>query len=151
CKCQEQFISLLKSLGKIVERVFVVFSLFPSHTWLHLISGAKRETEKVHKEFDIVIENIIKNKITRIKNKEDKSQTVDLLSILLNIVEDHGAYEYPVTINSVKAIVFVSVHFIFYFLFVIFLLFIILLGVRTICDMIIIYYIYIHSRACIII
>ncbi|XP_057726677.1 desmethyl-deoxy-podophyllotoxin synthase-like [Arachis stenosperma] len=109
CKYQEEFISLLKSLGKIVERVFVVFSLFPSHTWLHCISGVKNEAEKVHKQFDIVIENIIKDKIKRMKNNEDdeeKSDKVDLLSILLNIVEDHGAYEYPMTTNNVKAIIF---------------------------------------------
>ncbi|MED6114797.1 hypothetical protein PIB30_083892 [Stylosanthes scabra] len=106
CKDQEEFISLLKKLGNIVERIFVVFSLFPSHMWLHFISGAKREAEKVHKEFDIVIENIIKEKIKRMKNGGDESETEDLLSILLNIVEDHGAYEYPVTINSAKAIVF---------------------------------------------
>ncbi|MED6207471.1 hypothetical protein PIB30_036146 [Stylosanthes scabra] len=107
CKDQEEFISLLKKLGNIVERVFVVFSLFPSHTWLHFISGAKREAEKVHKEFDVVIENIIKEKIKRMKNGgDDESETEDLLSILLNIVKDRGAYEYPVTINSVKAIVF---------------------------------------------
>ncbi|MED6211861.1 hypothetical protein PIB30_077643 [Stylosanthes scabra] len=108
CKDEEEFILLLKNLGKIAERLFVVFSLFPSHTWLHLISRTQYEAEKLHKEFDMIVENIIGEKLKKKRNSggDESNKVEDLLSILLNLVEDHGALEYPLTMDNVKAIVF---------------------------------------------
>ncbi|KAL1307339.1 tabersonine 16-hydroxylase-like [Arachis ipaensis] len=106
CKDEEEFVLLLKNLGKIAERLFVVFTLFPSYTWLHLISRVQYEAEKLHKEFDMIVENIIGEKVKR-RNGSDKSNNEEnLLSILLNLVEDHEAFEYPLTMDNVKAIIF---------------------------------------------
>ncbi|XLR36897.1 hypothetical protein S83_021557, partial [Arachis hypogaea] len=105
CKDEEEFVLLLKNLGKIAERLFVVFTLFPSYTWLHLISRVQYEAEKLHKEFDMIVENIIGEKVKR-RNGSDKSNEENLLSILLNLVEDHEAFEYPLTMDNVKAIIF---------------------------------------------
>ncbi|QHN91977.1 Tabersonine 16-hydroxylase [Arachis hypogaea] len=109
CKDEQEFILLMKNLGKIAERLFVIFDLFPSYTWLHLISGVQYEAEKLHKEFDMIIENIIRDKVRNKRNGgSDESKVEDLLSILLNLVEDPGAFafESPLTMNNVKAIIF---------------------------------------------
>ncbi|MED6207470.1 hypothetical protein PIB30_036145 [Stylosanthes scabra] len=110
CKDQEEFILLMKKLGKVSQRLFVVFELFPSYTWLHRISRVRSEAEKLHKEFDVIIENIIGEKLKKKRNggsgDESNNKVDDLLSILLNLVEDHGALEFPLTMDNVKAVVF---------------------------------------------
>lgn len=102
CKDQEEFISLIKKLMKLAEGL-VVFDLFPSHKWLHMISGEKPKLEELHRKFDMIIGNII-------REAEEKSGEVEvdsLLSVLLNI-KNHEALEYPLTINNIKAVMLVS-------------------------------------------
>ena len=105
CKDQEEFISLIKKLVRVAEG-FVVFDLFPSQKWLHVISGAKPKLEKLHKRFDMIIEKIIREAVA----KSGEAEVEGLLSVLLNI-KVHGALEYPLTINNVKAVIFVCICF----------------------------------------
>ncbi|KOM47170.1 hypothetical protein LR48_Vigan07g087400 [Vigna angularis] len=98
CKDQEEFISLVKKLVKISEHL-AIFYLFPSHKWLHVISGEKPRLEKLHKKYDVIIENII----TEAEKNIGEVEVNSLLSVLLNM-KNQGALEYPLTIDNIKAV-----------------------------------------------
>lgn len=103
CKGQEEFISVVKKLVKLSEGV-VIFDLFPSHKWIHVISGEKPRLEELHRKYDVIIGNIIREAEKNIGEVEVNS----LLSVLLNI-KNEGALEYPLTIDNIKAVMLVSV------------------------------------------
>ncbi|XP_017428600.1 desmethyl-deoxy-podophyllotoxin synthase [Vigna angularis] len=96
CKDQKEFISFVKKLIKMVERL-AIFDLFPSHKWLHVISWEKLKLEKLHRKFDVIIGNII----TEAEKIIDEVNS--LLSVLLNL-KNQGALEYPLTIDNIKAV-----------------------------------------------
>ncbi|KAL5125208.1 Premnaspirodiene oxygenase [Glycine soja] len=98
CKDQEDFISLVKKLLKLVERLFV-FDIFPSHKWLHVISGEISKLEELQREYDMIIGNIIR----KAEKKTGEVEVDSLLSVLLNI-KNHDVLEYPLTIDNIKAV-----------------------------------------------
>ncbi|RDY12970.1 Premnaspirodiene oxygenase, partial [Mucuna pruriens] len=98
CKDQEDFISLIKKLVRLAEGL-VVFDLFPSHKWIHVISGEKPKLEELHRKFDVIIGNIIREA----EKKSGKVEVDSLLSVLLNI-KNHEALEHPLTIDNIKAV-----------------------------------------------
>ncbi|XP_014504498.1 cytochrome P450 71D7-like [Vigna radiata var. radiata] len=98
CKDQEEFISLVKKLVKIAESL-VILHLFPSHKWLHVIGGQKPKLEELHRKYDEIIGNIIRETEKNIGDVEGNS----LLSVLLN-VRNQGSLEYPLTIDNIKAV-----------------------------------------------
>ncbi|WVY91027.1 hypothetical protein V8G54_036541 [Vigna mungo] len=98
CKDQQEFISLIKKLVKMVESL-AIFDLFPSQKWLHVISGEKPRLEKFHKKYDVIIGNII----TEAKKIIDEVEVNSLLSVLLNL-KNQGGLEYPLTIDNIKAV-----------------------------------------------
>lgn len=105
CKDQQEFISLIKKLVTLAEG-FVVIDLFPSQKWLHLISGMKPKLEELHRKFDNIIENIIKEAVTK---KGNDGETIEsFLSVLLRIKDHDEALEYPLTIDNIKAVILVS-------------------------------------------
>ncbi|XP_027368610.1 premnaspirodiene oxygenase-like [Abrus precatorius] len=99
CKDQEEFISLVKKLVKL-SKGLIVLDFFPSQKWLHLISGVKPRLEKLHRKFDIIFENIIREAV----QKPGEVEVEALLNVLLNI-KDHEALECPLTINNIKAVI----------------------------------------------
>ncbi|KAJ1410779.1 Cytochrome P450 [Sesbania bispinosa] len=106
CKDQQVFISLIKKLVRMAEGL-IVLDLFPSQKWLHLISGTKPKLEELHRNFDIILENIIREVVTEKGSEGD--QVEGLLSVLLNIKDYDDALEYPLTIDNIKAVIFVSI------------------------------------------
>ncbi|KAJ1410778.1 Cytochrome P450 [Sesbania bispinosa] len=107
CKDQQEFISLTKKLVRMAEG-FIVFDLFPSQKWLHLISGMKPKLEELHRNFDMIIENIIREVVTEKGSEGD--QVEGLLSVLLNIKDYDDALEYPLTIDNIKAVILHLLH-----------------------------------------
>ncbi|QCE01202.1 flavonoid 3'-monooxygenase [Vigna unguiculata] len=98
CKDQEEFISIVKKLVKMAESL-VILDLFPSHKWLHKLSGQQPKLEELHKQYDVIIGNIISEAEQKIGEVEVNS----LLSVLLN-VRNQGSLEYPLTIDNIKAV-----------------------------------------------
>ncbi|KAK7268242.1 hypothetical protein RIF29_20937 [Crotalaria pallida] len=103
CKDQDEFISLIKKLVKVAES-FIILDLFPSQKWLHLLSGMKPKLEELHKKFDMILDNIIGEAMEKSGEVEVEAESESLLSVLLNI-KDHGALEFPLTTNNVKAVI----------------------------------------------
>ncbi|CAL0317438.1 unnamed protein product [Lupinus luteus] len=98
CKDQDAFISLMRKLVILAEG-FIIMDLFPSQKWLHVISGMKPKLEKMHKQFDMIFDNIIAE-----VEKTGEVETESLLSVLLNI-KDHQHLGFPFTINNIKAVI----------------------------------------------
>lgn len=106
CKDQQEFISLTKKLVTMAEG-FVVFDLFPSLKWLHLVSGMRPKLEELHKRFDVIIENIMREALAT-KTTGDEGEVEGLLSVLLRIKDHNEALEYPLTNDNIKAVLLVS-------------------------------------------
>lgn len=105
CKDQQEFILLIKKLVKIAEG-FIIIDLFPSQKWLHVISGMKPKLEELHRKFDSIIENIIKEAVM---TKKVEGETIEgFLSVLLRIKDHDEALECPLTIDNIKAVILVS-------------------------------------------
>ena len=103
CKDQEVYISVIKESMRLAES-FGVTNLFPSQKWLHVISGVMHKLKEMHRTSDMVLENII----TAATAKTDGDGS--LLSVLLNL-KDHGAPEFRLTMNNIKAVLQVSLYF----------------------------------------
>lgn len=110
CKDQEAYVFFIKKSMRLAES-FSVTNLFPSQRWLHVVTGMMHKLKEIHRNNDIVLENIISEATT--KTGGDGS----LLFVLLNL-KDHGAPEFNLTINNVKAVIQVSLcFFLLYFMF----------------------------------
>ncbi|KAM7501065.1 hypothetical protein LguiA_025479 [Lonicera macranthoides] len=105
CKDQDAMIKVIEvaiSLGG----GFDVADLFPSVKILHVISGTKPKLEKLHREMDQILNNIIddhRNKLASPKKGEEDDYE-DLLDILLRLKES-GNLEFPITANNIKAVI----------------------------------------------
>ncbi|XP_057485896.1 cytochrome P450 71D9-like [Actinidia eriantha] len=97
---QEAFISIVQESTKIAGG-FNIADIYPSAEWLHLITGTKSKLEKLHKEADRIMGNMInEHKVRREKGREYE----DLVDALLQHHE-RGANEFSLTINNIKAVI----------------------------------------------
>lgn len=84
--------------------------LFPSQKWLHRISGLKSKILKVHKEADVILENIInehqENRANGMKGNSEFGGE-DLVDVLLRVMES-GELGTAITNNNIKAVILVS-------------------------------------------
>jgi flavonoid 6-hydroxylase len=105
CKDNQKFISVVKE-SVAVAGGFELGDLFPSYKWLQNISGLKHKLEKLHKQADKIMQNIIDDHREANKSKvnEDEGEKVeeDLVDVLLN--------QDCLSDNSVKAVILVSMH-----------------------------------------
>ncbi|WJX10479.1 hypothetical protein P8452_01197 [Trifolium repens] len=104
CKGTEQLVSLAK--GESVAGGFDIAELFPSVKWLPLVSGLRPKLERLHREIDQILEDII------IEHKEAKSKVgegevgEDLVDVLLKFQNgNHNDQDICLTDNNIKAII----------------------------------------------
>ncbi|XP_059669699.1 desmethyl-deoxy-podophyllotoxin synthase-like [Cornus florida] len=104
CKDQEAFLSLVKEINKLAAG-FDVADLFPSVKLLHLITGLRPKVEKIHREIDKILDNIIDDhKAKKVAAKiHDVEADDDLVDVLVKIQEFHDP-EFLLTINNIKAV-----------------------------------------------
>ncbi|EEF30086.1 cytochrome P450 726A27 [Ricinus communis] len=100
-KCRSEK-DLLRCIDGIFEEagVFNLADAFPSFTLLPVITGAKFRLEKLHRETDKILEDILREHIAS-KAASDKD-TRNLLHVLLDLQES-GNLEVPITNDSIKA------------------------------------------------
>ncbi|KAL2495490.1 Cytochrome [Forsythia ovata] len=106
CKNQEELLPLLNEFASSAGG-FDAADLFPSLKILQDISGLKSKLTKLHYKIDQVFNNIIEAHNERLANKEKfngQSGEEDLVDVLLRLKET-GGLEFPITINSIKAII----------------------------------------------
>ncbi|CAJ2639987.1 unnamed protein product [Trifolium pratense] len=99
---KEKFRKFMKDLSKIAAG-FSLADLYPSIGTLPVLTGLRRKIEKIHRETDKILENIIRSH--REKNLETKAEEEtgeDLVDVLLKLQKD-GDLEHPLSDNVVKA------------------------------------------------
>ncbi|KAK0600296.1 hypothetical protein LWI29_013493 [Acer saccharum] len=108
CKDQEKYLSLLEDTLKLADG-FHIADLFPSiEGFLQWITGIKSKLEKMHKEADQILENIIN------EHRRDKEATLmehgkhekneDLVDVLLK-VQENGDAGLRLTTDNIKAVI----------------------------------------------
>ncbi|XP_061374490.1 cytochrome P450 71D8-like [Gastrolobium bilobum] len=103
---QDEFISLTK---KIIASAggFDLADLFPSMKPIHFITGVKPKLEKLHKQVDKILENIVtehKKKQRRAIEGRVEVQEEDLVDVLLRI-QKSGNLEIQITTANIKAVI----------------------------------------------
>ncbi|KAF5479046.1 hypothetical protein F2P56_005551 [Juglans regia] len=105
-KCQEQetFISVAKEAFE-VGGGFNIADVFPSFHLLHLISGVRTKLERLHREADRIMENIINEHKAQARTKAAEDATAeDLVDVLLKF-QEHGDSEFSLTTDNIKAVI----------------------------------------------
>lgn len=88
-KTKEAFITLVKENLEVAGG-FSVSDVFPSHKFLHVVSGLRPKLEKIHQKMDKMLENIVnEHKVREAMTKTGKGKADDLVDVLLNLPE-HG-------------------------------------------------------------
>ena len=109
CKDQEKFISFVKEATTIAGG-FDIGDLFPSSKWLQLVSRLRPKLERLQRQTDQILENIINDhKEAMSKAKEGYGGSdEDLVDVLLKF-EDGNATSQDIclTKNNIKAIILV--------------------------------------------
>ncbi|KAI5660806.1 hypothetical protein M9H77_20129 [Catharanthus roseus] len=109
-KNTEEFIRLLDQLTVAVAEPNIA-DMFPSINFLKLISRSKYKIEKIHKNFDAIVQTILNHHKDRLANhkssshEENGEQNKDLVDVLLNI-QQRGDFDTPLGDRSVKAVIF---------------------------------------------
>ncbi|KAJ1441267.1 Cytochrome P450 [Sesbania bispinosa] len=104
CKDQEKFISVVRKALKVGSG-FDLGDLFPSSTWLQVITGVRPKLERLHKQADQIIENIInEHKEAESKDTDEESEAEDLVDVLIKY-EDGSNQDFSLTKNNIKAII----------------------------------------------
>ncbi|KAM7502681.1 hypothetical protein LguiB_001585 [Lonicera macranthoides] len=110
CKDQDALIKLIQGSISLAGG-FDVADLFPSVKFLRVISGMKPKLEKLHREIDQILNNIIDDHLKTLASTkmEEEKHHEDLLDILLRLKES-GNLEFPITSNNMKAVMLVSIY-----------------------------------------
>ncbi|ONI13691.1 hypothetical protein PRUPE_4G238600 [Prunus persica] len=104
---QEKFIYIVKEFVKAASG-FALADIFPSVSLLHLLSRMRPKLERLHKEADKIMGNIIKEhqrNVVNTKSGEGEADE-DLVDVLLKF-HDHGnELEFSLTTENIKAVIF---------------------------------------------
>lgn len=107
---QDEFVSLTEEISRL-SGGFALAEAFPSLNFIHVITGLKAKLLKVHGEADKILENLINDHRERKKNTKSESSSSgedDLVDVLLRVQETESL-GFPVTTNSIKAVIWVSI------------------------------------------
>ncbi|CAI0450218.1 unnamed protein product [Linum tenue] len=87
---------------------FAVSDLFPSVKFLPALTGFRSRLTELHLAADGMLEDIIDEHKARRRNTAaaaDRNYSEDLVDVFLNLQEDGGELEFPLTIESIKAVI----------------------------------------------
>ncbi|KAL9690483.1 hypothetical protein QQ045_010882 [Rhodiola kirilowii] len=129
-KYQEEYIAIVMESSKAVG--LAVCNMYPSSKILPLITGFRYKLEKLHREADKILENIIVShiKAKSLRSSVDANAKEGLLDILLRIQET-GNLEIPLTRDNIKSVIAVSHDFLTACSEISFLLLLLLLGAHV--------------------
>ncbi|KAH0764465.1 hypothetical protein KY285_000336 [Solanum tuberosum] len=108
--CRSAFGEVLKEKNKLIELVkeasrlmegFDVADLFPSLKFLHVLCGMKGKIMDAHHALDAILENIINE-----HKNNGELEGEGLLVALLRLMKE-GGFQFPITKNNIKAIIFI--------------------------------------------
>ncbi|KAJ7963656.1 Cytochrome P450 [Quillaja saponaria] len=101
----QAFVSTLETAIQLAAG-FCIADLYPSIKVLQVITGIKPKLEKIHKKFDKILDNIIKDyKESKLMNNSSTGEAEEnLLGVLLKFQAKKDP-ELPLTDNNVKAVI----------------------------------------------
>ncbi|XP_077215559.1 desmethyl-deoxy-podophyllotoxin synthase-like [Tasmannia lanceolata] len=101
----ERFISALKEALEFAAG-FNVADFFPYLKFVSVITGTKYRLERLHQEFDGVLNDIIKEHKDSKKRKTDQQdyEAEDLVHVLLRL-QERGELEFPLEMDNIKAVI----------------------------------------------
>ncbi|XP_015056279.1 premnaspirodiene oxygenase-like [Solanum pennellii] len=105
-KDQEKFLGILRELMAVAGG-FSMADIFPSIKILQVLSGLKSRSLKVHKNVDVIVEDVInehKKNIASGKKGNGAFGGEDLVDVLLRLMES-GGLKIPITNDNIKAII----------------------------------------------
>jgi hypothetical protein len=108
---QDEFVSLIRK-AIVVSGGFEFDDLFPSMKFIHTLMGVKAKIEKIHKSVDKILDNVVrKHQEKRARVNEGNNCEIekeDLMDVLLRI-QQSGSLDIQLTINNIKAVIWVSI------------------------------------------
>ncbi|KAE8725451.1 Cytochrome P450 71D10 [Hibiscus syriacus] len=99
-KGQEEFMRIIKEIAKL-SGAFCLADMYPSSEVLKLISGTRIKVDKLHRDSDKILENIVNEHKEKI-NKGDHHEAY-LVDVLLQL-QQRGDLEFPLGNESIKAV-----------------------------------------------
>ncbi|KAK7358708.1 hypothetical protein VNO77_00646 [Canavalia gladiata] len=104
CKDQEEFISLVKEAVTVASG-FNIGDLFPSAKWLQVVTGLRPKIDRLHRQMDRILEDIIDEHIeAKSKAKEGQGEVEeDLVDVLLKFKD--GSLDICLTNNNIKGLI----------------------------------------------
>jgi len=102
-KHQEVFKSAIKEIASLPGG-FCIADVYPSVKMFQRVSRAKTKVEKLHREVDMILQDIIDDH-KNIHKEESKDE--DLVDTLLKIQQENDHSHNPLTDNNMKAIILV--------------------------------------------
>ncbi|XP_074560036.1 alpha-humulene 10-hydroxylase-like [Curcuma longa] len=101
CKQQTKFLHLVKEATGLVSS-FAVADMYPSLKFLDTLTGLKPKLERTRGRLDKLFDEIIAQ---RQETRDDVPEEEDLLLDVLLRLRDQGDLEFPITTDSIKAVV----------------------------------------------
>jgi hypothetical protein len=118
---QDEFVSLIREAVEVSSGLDLD-DLFPSMKLIHKLTGLKSKVEKIHKRVDKILDNVVrKHQEKRARGNDGNKSEIekeDVMDVLLR-VQQSGNLDIELTINNIKAVIWVSniylTHNLFYF------------------------------------
>jgi hypothetical protein len=103
-KHQQEFISAIDETVSLLGG-FCIADLYPSIKILQRVNRTKTKIEKIHREIDMILQDIIDDH-KRIPKEANKDE--DLVDVLLKIQQENDHSQHPLTDDNMKSIIQVS-------------------------------------------
>lgn len=99
---QKKFEKLIVRISELLSG-FNIADLYPSVKLLRILSGVEQEMQKIQKQVDQILGNILREHKQQMSNNNHE----DLVDVLLRI-QKNGNFGIPLSDNNIKAVIFVS-------------------------------------------
>ncbi|KAL3503594.1 hypothetical protein ACH5RR_038043 [Cinchona calisaya] len=102
---QEEFISLVEEITKLAAG-FTIADMYPSVKIIQVISEKSPKINRIRKNIDAILENIVNDHKEKSINTRDTDEEAreDLVDVLLNI-QKSGEFGTPLTNSNIKAVI----------------------------------------------
>ncbi|OWM73693.1 hypothetical protein CDL15_Pgr026795 [Punica granatum] len=105
CRAHERFLEVAREAIYLADG-FKLADIFPSFTFLHSISGTTAKLEKMHRETDTILENIIAEHREAARNTNRISEaSEDVIDVLLKF-ENRDDQGFCLSTSNIKAVIF---------------------------------------------
>ncbi|MCI28928.1 cytochrome P450 71D8-like, partial [Trifolium medium] len=105
----DEFVTLIRK-AITISGGLELDDLFPSIKVIHMLTGMKTKFEKIHKRVDKILDNVVRKhqeKGARGNEGNTEMEKEDLVDVLLR-VQQSGSLDIQLTINNIKAVIWVS-------------------------------------------